>query len=82
MSFRVGDGETKEHKIFDQAFSKEMRKIYEKNPDHELIGYFYVESMMMLNPWKLWHTEGELKGKPKDGTIDIKETIEKFIKLN
>ena len=45
-----------------------MKKLHEKYPDHEFVGYIYVESMMNLNPWRLWHVEGELKGQPKEGT--------------
>lgn len=32
-----------------------MKKIFIENKNDELVGYFYCESIMALNPWNLWY---------------------------
>lgn len=77
MSFRVGDGETLEHITFDKAFRSEMKKLHEKYTTNQFIGYIYCESIMILNPWRLWYfNDPEKMGMPKDGTLEVKAIVE------
>lgn len=79
LSFRVGDGVTLEHRNFDIFFRKEMKKIVEQHPEDHFINLIYCDSIMVLNPWSLWHTEPGKVGQPKEGTEELRSITEKFL---
>src|SRR6516164_10397566 len=48
----------------DRAYSDAMRKVAARYPDDLDAATLFAESMMNLNPWKLWNADG----KPAEGT--------------
>lgn len=49
-----------------------MRELYQKFPDDPDAGTLYAESMMDLNPWLLWTSDG----KPAKDTLEIVAVLE------
>ena len=59
----------------DIAYSKEMKKLFEKYPMDPDIGTLYAESMMNLHPWDLYESSGQIK----PWTPSILSTLEKVL---
>jgi tetratricopeptide (TPR) repeat protein len=55
-----------------------MRALSEKYPDDLDAATLYAESLMDLNPWKLW----SLDGKPAEGTEEIVRVLESVLQRN
>jgi hypothetical protein len=53
-----------------------MRKLAARYPDDLDAATLFAESMMNLNPWKLWTADG----KPAEGTDEIVSTLESVLK--
>jgi tetratricopeptide (TPR) repeat protein len=60
----------------DRAYADAMRKLAARYPDDLDAATLFAESMMNLNPWKLWTADG----KPADGTDEIVSTLESVLK--
>jgi len=60
----------------DRAYSDSMRKLAARYPDDLDAETLFAESMMNLNPWKLWTADG----KPADGTDEIVSVLESVLK--
>jgi tetratricopeptide (TPR) repeat protein len=60
----------------DRAYSDAMRKLSARYPDDLDAATLFAESMMNLNPWKLWSADG----KPAEGTEEIVATLESVLK--
>lgn len=60
----------------DRAYAAAMRKLAERYPDDLDAATLYAESMMNLNPWKLWSAEG----KAAEGTEQIVSVLESVLK--
>jgi tetratricopeptide (TPR) repeat protein len=60
----------------DRAYRDAMRKVAERYPDDLDAATLYAESMMNLNPWKLWSADG----KPAEGTDEIVSVLESVLK--
>ena len=60
----------------DRAYSDAMRKLSARYPDDLDAATLFAESMMNLNPWKLWTADG----KPADGTDEIVSVLESVLK--
>jgi tetratricopeptide (TPR) repeat protein len=60
----------------DHAYAEAMRKLAARYPDDLDAATLFAESMMNLNPWKLWSADG----KPADGTDEIVATLESVLK--
>jgi tetratricopeptide (TPR) repeat protein len=61
-----------------QNFAAAMRALSEKYPDDLDAATLYAESLMDLNPWKLW----SLDGKPAEGTEEIVRVLESVLQRN
>ena len=59
-------------------FSKELKKIFEKHPDHVEIISIYAESMMNHRPWKLWVKNEQ--GNIEEETYLIQNILENGLK--
>jgi tetratricopeptide (TPR) repeat protein len=59
-----------------QDFSARMKALSEAYPDDLDAATLYAESMMNLNPWKLWTKDGE----PWDKTMEIVAVLERVLK--
>src|SRR5262252_2726813 len=60
----------------DVAYKDAMAKVAARYPDDLDAATLYAESMMNLNPWKLWTADG----KPAEGTNEIVATLESVLK--
>lgn len=60
----------------DRAYADAMRKLAARYPDDLDAVTLFAESMMNLNPWKLWTADG----KPAEGTDEIVSTLESVLK--
>src|SRR6266404_919776 len=60
----------------DRAYSDAMRKLSARYPDDLDAATLFAESMMNLNPWKLWTADG----KAAEGTDEIVSTLESVLK--
>ncbi len=60
----------------DHAYSDAMRKLAARYPDDLDAATLFAESMMNLNPWKLWTADG----KAAEGTEEIVTTLESVLK--
>ncbi|WWC89632.1 uncharacterized protein L201_004557 [Kwoniella dendrophila CBS 6074] len=63
---------------WNQTYSEEMGKVYEKHGDHLDVIALYADSLMALAPWQLWdmHT-----GAPREDvrTLHIQSTLQKAL---
>ncbi|RKG98245.1 tetratricopeptide repeat protein [Corallococcus carmarthensis] len=59
-------------KPFSQAYANAMRDVAKRFPDDMDVQVLFAESLMNLNPWKLW----TLEGKPEPGTGEIVTRLE------
>jgi len=60
----------------DRAYSDAMRKLSARYPDDLDAATLFAESMMNLNPWKLWSADG----KAAEGTDEIVSVLESVLK--
>ena len=60
----------------DHAYSDAMRKLAARYPDDLDAATLFAESMMNLNPWKLWTADG----KAAEGTDEIVSVLESVLK--
>ena len=60
----------------DHAYSDAMRKLSARYPDDLDAATLFAESMMNLNPWKLWTADG----KAAEGTEEIVSVLESVLK--
>ena len=60
----------------DRAYADAMRKLAARYPDDLDAATLYAESMMNLNPWKLWTADG----KAAEGTDEIVSVLESVLK--
>jgi tetratricopeptide (TPR) repeat protein len=56
-------------------YSAAMKSLSQTYPDDLDAATFYAESLMDLNPWKLWSLEGQ----PADNTLEIVRTLESVL---
>ncbi|MEC9093722.1 MAG: tetratricopeptide repeat protein, partial [Planctomycetota bacterium] len=61
-----------------KAYADAMAGVWEQYPEDADVGAIYAESMMQLRPWQLYSKNRE----PKDGTLKIREVLEKVMKLD
>ncbi|MCY1043267.1 hypothetical protein OV208_18260 [Corallococcus sp. bb12-1] len=60
---------------FNTAYANAMREVAQRFPDDLDVQVLFAESLMNLNPWKLW----TLDGKPEPGTGEIVSTLESVL---
>lgn len=65
-------------KQLSRDYSAAMKALIEKYPDDLDAAVLYAESLMDLNPWKLWSADGT----PADGTREILNTLESVLRRN
>src|SRR5262249_6256518 len=58
------------------AYKNAMGALMRKYPDDLDAATLYAESLMDLNPWRLWKADG----RPADGTEDIVATLESVLR--
>jgi tetratricopeptide (TPR) repeat protein len=65
-----------DYKLLARNYATAMKSLSQKYPDDLDAATFYAESLMDLNPWKLW----ALDGKPAEGTAEILAVLESVLK--
>lgn len=65
-------------KQLSRDYSAAMKTLMQKYPDDLDAAVLYAESLMDLNPWKLWSADGT----PADGTREILSTLESVLRRN
>ncbi len=62
----------------DEAYARAMEDVWKRFPDDPDAGTLYAESLMVLQPWDFWTSDGTPKGR----TRDIEVVLERVLKLN
>ena len=75
LAVRYSGDENPDYKRLAQAYAEEMRRLSRKYPEDLDAATIYAESMMNLNPWKLW----SLDGKPNENTEEIVRVLESVL---
>ncbi|MFP2898196.1 hypothetical protein [Corallococcus sp. 4LFB] len=78
LSRRYGGPEPRtpeQMKPFSQAYANAMRDVAKRFPDDMDVQVLFAESLMDVNPWKLW----TLEGKPEPGTGEIVSRLESVL---
>lgn len=57
------------------AYASAMRHVADRFPDDLDVQVMFAESLMNLNPWKLWNADGT----PAPGTPEIVDTLERVL---
>lgn len=78
LSVRYSNDPKVDLHALDRAYKDAMGKLAAHYPDDLDAATLYAESMMNLNPWKLWTADG----KPAEGTDEIVATLESVMKRN
>jgi tetratricopeptide (TPR) repeat protein len=66
----------KDRDSLNRAYSIAMRDVYKKHSDSPLVTVLFAESLMNLQPWKHWSSEGE----PAPLTVEIVRVLEDGLK--
>ena len=61
---------------WDEAFTKQMRKIFEAFPDDLDVRAVFAESIMNETPWQMWDLGS---GKPTEGTEECRAVLEQAL---
>ena len=64
-----------DYKKLSREYASKMKTLSERYPDDLDASTLYAESLMDLNPWKLW----SLDGKPAENTEEIVRTLESVL---
>lgn len=62
----------------DEAYAGAMRLAWERFPNDSDVGTLYAESLMNLQPWAYWSTDGE----PLDDALEIVATLERVLEMD
>ena len=76
LAFRYSNDPKADLHQLDVAYRDAMSKLVKSYPDDLDAATLYAESMMNLNPWKLWFHDG----RPNDGTEEIVAVLESVLK--
>jgi tetratricopeptide (TPR) repeat protein len=74
LSSRYSGDANPDYQRLAQSYADEMRRISRKYPDDLDAATFYAESLMNLNPWKLWSVEGKA-GENTDEIVRVLEAV-------
>jgi tetratricopeptide (TPR) repeat protein len=72
LAARYTDQTNPDYKRLARNYANQMRELARKYPDDLDAATLYAESLMNLNPWKLW----SLDGKPGEDTAEIVRVLE------
>ena len=65
-----------EREHLDQAYADAMQAAYQAFPEDPDVGALFAESLMTLQPWDLWTSEGEPKGRTLEVVAVLEATLE------
>ena len=78
LAVRYSGDALPDYKKLSRDFAAAMKALARKYPDDLDAATLYAESLMNLNPWKLWSPDG----KPAEGTEEIVEVLESVLRRN
>jgi hypothetical protein len=76
LAFRYSNDPKADLHALDVAYKDAMAKLVQRYPDDLDAATLYAESLMNLNPWRLWTADG----KPAAGTDEIVATLESVLR--
>ena len=76
LAVRYSGDASPDYKKLSRDFAAAMKNLSEKYPDDLDAATFYAESLMDLNPWKLWTPDGKAAG----GTEEIVRVLESVMR--
>lgn len=65
-----------EQQPYDEAFAREMKKVYEQFGDNPDVAVMYAESLMNLQPWDYWTEDLKPKGQNEAFVAAIERALE------
>jgi tetratricopeptide (TPR) repeat protein len=75
LAARYSGAAKPDYKQLARTYAGEMRRVAQKYPDDLDAATLYAESLMNLNPWKLWSADG----KPGENTEEIVRVLESVL---
>jgi tetratricopeptide (TPR) repeat protein len=78
LAKRYSEDASRDYKKLSRDFAAAMKALSAKYPDDLDAATLYAESLMDLNPWKLW----TLDGQPTEGTEEIVRVLESVLQRN
>lgn len=72
LATRYSGDANPDYKKLAHTYANEMRRVSQKYPDDLDAATLYAESLMNLNPWKLW----SVNGKPGENTEELVRVLE------
>lgn len=75
LAARYSGAAKPDYKQLARTYAGEMRRVSQKYPDDLDAATLYAESLMNLNPWKLWSADG----KPGENTEEIVRVLESVL---
>jgi tetratricopeptide (TPR) repeat protein len=78
LTFRYSNDTTITRSVLDSSYAVAMRKVYKKYSNDVTLASFFVESLLDLHPWNLWHKDGTMQ----PWTPEIIAVLEKCLKLD
>lgn len=78
LAKRYSDDPKADLKQLARHYANAMRELSQTYPDDLDAATLFAESLMDLNPWKLWTKDGQ----PAEGTPEIVATLERVIRRN
>ena len=67
-----------DRKHLDKAYADAMRRLFEKYPQDDDIGFLLADALMNKHPWDQWTPDF----KPKEDTLEILAMLERVMELN
>ena len=77
LQYRNANPEPEDRTSLNEAYAEAMGKIWEAYPNDADVGKLYAESLMVLQPWKLYTSDFV----PHEITSRIVVTLERFSEL-
>jgi hypothetical protein len=78
LATRYSGDANPDYKQLSQNYAAAMKALSAKYPDDLDAATMYAESLMDLNPWKLWSADG----KPAESTVEIVTVLESVLARN
>ncbi len=75
LASRYSTAASPDYKKLARGYADQMRRVSQKYPDDLDAATLYAESLMDLNPWKLWSVDG----KPGENTEEIVRVLESVL---
>jgi tetratricopeptide (TPR) repeat protein len=75
LAVRYSGDEKPDYKQLARNYASAMKKLAQKYPDDTDAATLYAESLMVLNPWRLW----TLDGRPGENTEEIIRVLESVL---